>query len=54
MSRTEHSLLVHKAIALVGMLSVHHRQTGTPDECVLALFAHIARRAGALLEAALA
>ena len=33
----------------LGMLSVHHRQPGTPDECVLALLARIARRAGALL-----
>ena len=35
----------------LGMLSVHHRQPGTPDECVLALLARIARRAGALLQA---
>ncbi len=34
----------------LGMLSVHHREPGTPDECVLALLARIARRAGALLE----
>ena len=35
--------------ATLGMLSVHHRQPGTPDECVLALLYRIARRAGALL-----
>jgi len=34
----------------LGMLSVHHREPGTPDECVLALLGRIARRAGALLE----
>ncbi len=34
----------------LGMLSVHHREPGTPDDCVLALLSRIARRAGALLE----
>ena len=36
----------------LGMLSVHHREPGTPDACVMALLARIARRAGALLSAA--
>jgi len=39
------------AWARLGMLSVHHRQPGTPDERTLARVAVIARRAGALLEA---
>jgi hypothetical protein len=46
----ESSPIMSSAGVPLGMLSVHHRQTGTPDELVLALLAHIARRAGALLE----
>jgi hypothetical protein len=47
----ESSPIMSTAGVPLGMLSVHHRQPGTPDECVLALLARIARRAGALLEA---
>jgi len=36
--------------APLGMLSVHHRCPGTPDDAVLALLARVARRAGTLLE----
>jgi len=45
----ESSPIVSSAGVPLGMLSVHHRQPGTPDECVLALLYRIARRAGALL-----
>lgn len=47
----ESSPIMSSAGAPLGMLSVHHRQPGTPDECVLALLARIARRVGELLEA---
>jgi len=47
----ESSPIMSTAGVPLGMLSVHHREPGTPDECVLALLARIARRAGALLEA---
>src|SRR5262245_53294866 len=46
----ESSPIMSTAGVPLGMLSVHHREPGTPDECVLALLARIARRAGALLE----
>ena len=35
----------------LGMLSVHHRTPGTPEESVTELLVRIARRTGALLEA---
>jgi len=35
----------------LGMLSVHHRAPGTPEDAVMAQLARIARRAGAFLEA---
>ena len=47
----ESSPIMSNAGVPLGMLSVHHRQRGTPDDCVLALLARIARRAGLLLEA---
>ena len=46
----ESSPIMSSAGVPLGMLSVHHRHSGTPDECVLALLARIARRAGALLD----
>ena len=50
----ESSPIMSSAGVPLGMLSVHHRQAGTPDECMLALLARIARHAGALLEASAA
>lgn len=47
----ESSPIISSAGVPLGMLSVHHRQPGTPDGTVLALLARIARRAGELLEA---
>lgn len=46
----ESSPIMSSAGVPLGMLSVHHRQPGTPHDVVLALLARIARRAGALLE----
>lgn len=36
--------------ALLGIVSVHHRVAGAPEDAVMAQLARIARRAGALLE----
>ena len=46
----ESTPIISASGAPLGMLSVHHRCPGTPDDSVMALLARVARRAGTLLE----